>query len=69
MDIISLLKELSAGQITLAIVAVLSLIQITPIKIDPWSSLLRWIGRKITGELSDKIDALSDKVDKLEAKI
>lgn len=68
MDIMELLKSFSAGEITLAVVAVLSLIQITPIKIDPWSSLLRWIGKKITGELSDKIDALSVKVDKLEAK-
>lgn len=68
MDIMELLKSFSAGEITLAVVAVLSLIQITPIRIDPWSALLRWIGRKITGELSEKIDALADKVDKLEAK-
>lgn len=68
MDIMELLKSFSAGEITLVVVAVLSLIQITPIRIDPWSALLRWIGRKITGELSEKIDALADKVDKLEAK-
>ena len=49
-------------------IGALSLVQIAPIKIDPWTALFKWIGRKITGELSDKIDALSDKVDKLEAK-
>lgn len=68
MDIITFLKSLTAGEATLVLVGILSLVQITPIKINPWSALFKWLGRMITGELSDKIDALSDKVDKLEAK-
>lgn len=68
MDIMKLLTELTAGQISLVVVALLSLIQITPIKVNPWSALFKWFGRMINGELSDKIDALSDKVDKLEKK-
>lgn len=68
MDIITFLKSLTAGEATLVLVGILSLVQITPIKINPWSALFKWLGRMINGELSDKIDALAKKVDKLEAK-
>ena len=40
----------------LTLVGVLSLIQIAPIKIDPWSSIARAIGRQLNGEVLDKID-------------
>lgn len=68
MDIITFLKSLTAGEATLVLVGILSLVQITPIKINPWSALFKWLGRMINGELSDKIDALAKKVDQLEAK-
>ena len=68
MDIITFLKSLTAGEATLVLVGILSLVQITPIKINPWSALFKWRGRMINGELSDKIDALAKKVDQLEAK-
>lgn len=35
---------------------VLSLIQISPIKINPWSKLARLIGRALTGDVMDKLD-------------
>lgn len=68
MDIITFLKSLTAGEATLVLVGILSLVQITPIKINPWSALFKWLGRMINGELSDKIDALAKKVDQLESK-
>ena len=68
MDIAKLIESLTAGDLLLIGAVLLSLIQIAPIRIDPWTALFKWLGRTITGELSDKIDALSDKVDKLEAK-
>lgn len=45
---------ISSGSLTL--VAVLSLIQIAPIKVNPWSSIARAIGRQLNVELSEKID-------------
>ncbi len=35
-----------------------TLIQISPIKIDPWSAFARWIGRAINGEVIAKVDKL-----------
>jgi hypothetical protein len=50
-----------------SIVIIVSIfIQITPIKINPWSALFKWIGKIITGNACSKIDGLIDKVDKIE---
>ena len=50
-----------------AILLLLSLVvQITPIKINPWSALFKWIGRAITGDACSKIDSLVEKVDKID---
>ena len=48
------------------IIIVSVFIQITPIKINPWSALFKWIGKIITGNACSKIDGLIDKVDKIE---
>jgi len=41
-------------------------IQITPIKWNPWSSLVSWIGRTLTRDVTKKIDEVSDKLDQVE---
>lgn len=48
------------------IIAVPTLIQITPIKIDPWSALLKWIGKVITGDACKKMDDMKKEIDKID---
>ena len=48
------------------IIAFTGLIQIVPIKINPWSALFRWIGKLITGNACSKIDDLIEQVDENE---
>ena len=52
----------------LLIVIVLSLVQIAPVKLNPWSWVGKWIG-KIIGvkDLSEKVDKIEYKVDQNEA--
>lgn len=38
---------------------ILTLIQISPIKVNPWSYIARCIGRAINKEVIDKVDAIS----------
>ena len=40
------------------LLAVLTVIQIAPIKINPWSALAKAIGRAINGEVIAKVDQL-----------
>lgn len=44
-------------------------IQITPIKLNPWSALFNWIGKKINMESDKKIDELIKSTNELEKKI
>lgn len=44
-------------------------IQITPIKINPWSKLFKWIGGLITAESDKKINALIKTTGEMEKKI
>ena len=51
------------------IIAIPTIIQITPIKINPWSSLFQWIGKMVTNNACSKIDGLITKIDSLEADV
>lgn len=51
-----------------AIVALMSLIQISPIKINPWTAIGRWIGRAINGELIEKVNNLEKRLEIVDAK-
>ena len=42
------------------------LIQIVPIKINPWSALFKWISTKITGSACEKMDDLIQVIDENE---
>ena len=46
------------------IIAILSIfIEISPIKINPLSAIVRWLSKLFTGDTSKKIDSLIKKVD------
>lgn len=58
------LKEIFMGG-SGALVIILTLVQFSPVKIDPWSAigrgigrLLKWIGRSLNGDVLNKLDEL-----------
>ena len=57
--LIEFVKGMSAGEIvgnvTLLLVALSAFIEITPIKINPISSLMRWIGKKFNSDVMEKL--------------
>ena len=55
-DIINILKGITIGQYALIVTGILSLIQIAPIKINPWSWIARNIGRALNKEVMEKQD-------------
>lgn len=49
------------------IIAILSIfIEISPIKVNPLSAIVKWLGKLFTGDTSKKIDSLIKKVDTIE---
>lgn len=41
-------------------------IQITPVKWNPISSFFKWISKLLTGDLTDKMDNISDRVEEIQ---
>ena len=55
-----------AGWIMLLLGGLSTVIEIAPVKINPWTKLARAIGRAINGELMEKVDQLEKKVVKMD---
>lgn len=66
-QLISLTLAEAFGSIAGIIIVVSIFIEITPIKVNPVSHLLKWIGRKINGEMIHRFDALENKVNNIES--
>ena len=65
MGLNEILSKLNAGCITAGIVVLLSLIQISPLKLNPWDKLLGWFGKKLNGGLESEIKNLQKQVREL----
>lgn len=48
----------------LGAVALLSLIEIAPIKVNPWRFIARALGRAVNGEMMDKLDSLEKRFER-----
>ena len=62
MGLNEILSKLNAGHVTAGIVVLLSLIQISPIKLNPWDKLLGWFGKKMNGGVENEIKDLQKQV-------
>ena len=64
--LIETLSTVSVGQVLAGGAGVIALvsvfIEITPVKINPVSKFLAWLGRKINGEVISKVDKLEDQI-------
>ena len=71
MGIVDTLGGITIGEIAgyfAAIFIIVSVfVEITPIKINPISSALSWFGRKITGDLTAKVDLIESSVSRNDA--
>lgn len=66
--LISQLKGVGLGNVVIIATIVMSLVQITPIKLDPWTALFRWIGKLINGELMEEVKSIKDEINELKRK-
>lgn len=55
-------KDILAGGGGVLLV-VLTLVQIAPIKVNPWSTVARWIGRGLNKDTLDKLETVQEQVE------
>lgn len=51
------------GPIMLVCFIAMTLIQVSPIKINPWSAIFRWLGNQLNADVLDKINTVEDRLD------
>lgn len=66
MNIVDYLKDIFTNP-TVIIFGAITLFEIVPIKINPWTTLFRWIGKAINGELKEQLSYLSSDVSELKS--
>ena len=54
-EIWEFLKGLDLGWTGAGILVLLSLIQISPVKLDPWDKIFNWLGNKLNGNLQKQV--------------
>ena len=54
-----------AGWAAALIIILLSLVQIAPVKLNPWDSLFGWVGKKMNGQIQEQMDRLQKQVSDL----
>lgn len=61
------MHELLAGGGCTAIV-IMSLIEISPVKINPWNTIARWFGRAINGDILDEINKMKSQIQDIDTR-
>ena len=66
MNLYEVFQKLAAGELAgwavVLLIFLFSLIQISPVKLNPWDNIFGWIGRKINGETAKRIEKLEKQV-------
>lgn len=69
-DILAFFQQPHSGGICLvSIIALLSLLEVSKIKINPWTWLARKFGNAINHDISERINDVNDKISDLESSI
>ena len=55
MTLNEIMSKFNAGYFTIGIVVLLSLIEISPLKLNPWDRLLSWIGSKLNSTTEKRL--------------
>ncbi len=66
MNLNELITKMTAGELAgwglIALVLLLSLVQISPLKLNPWDCIFGWIGQKVNGKMQEQLNTLQGQV-------
>ena len=66
MNLFDFVSKMTAGEVAgwglIVLVLLLSIVQISPLKLNPWDRIFSWIGQKANGKMQSQLNALSAQV-------
>lgn len=65
MNLQEMVSQIGGSGIGVIVFIALTLVEVTPIKINPWTGLLHWIGRKTNADLYNAVKVLTNDLEKL----
>lgn len=51
------------GPIILVVMLMMTFVEITPIKLSPWTAIFNWFGKRLNKDVTDKIDKIGEKLE------
>lgn len=58
MTLNEIISKLNAGYVAAGLIILMSLIQVSPIKLNPWDKLFAWLGKKMNGATEKRLEEL-----------
>ena len=58
MSLKAILETWGPVMVTPAVIILLSLVEIAPIKINPWSAIIRFVGRRLNADVTARLDTM-----------
>lgn len=58
MSLKAILETWGPAIVTPALLVIMTLIEITPIKINPWSAIIRFVGRRLNADVTARLDTM-----------
>ena len=69
MSIFEVVQKMTAGEMAgwavVLLIILMSLIQVSPLRLNPWDSILGWIGKKVNGDMHEQLKVLKKQVSDL----
>ena len=69
MTIYEIISKMTAGEMAgwavVILILLFSMIQIAPVKLNPWDNILGWFGKKINGGIREQLSELKKQVSDL----
>lgn len=55
--------------VTPAVIILLSLVEIAPIKINPWSAIMKFLGSRMNADLTARLDTMQQRLEEMQKKL
>ena len=66
MNLFDFVSRMTAGEVAgwglIVLILLLSFVQISPLKLNPWDRIFSWVGQKANGKMQSQLNALSAQV-------
>ena len=68
MELFKIFERMSTGGgwAVMVLIFAMSVLEVAPIKLNPWKAVLAWLGKRLNGEVEESLQKMQEKIDDLE---